>query len=151
MISLSPVPNGFLITLLCDTPNTGHGNMTPRTAEGKLVTMVYALFGVPLMLMCLSSLGGLLAEALQCAYCRVCQRRTRRNGLQLQESGDKIALTNGCATKQKRSSLSTDPGDSVRSYDEVSLCFLKVYVTSTNLMVQVPVLACPWGTYIAVI
>lgn len=77
--------------------------MTPRTPEGKLVTMFYALFGVPLMLMCLSSLGGLLAEALQCAYCRVCQRGgERQNVLQLRESGrnGKMALTNGCVTKK---------------------------------------------------
>lgn len=96
--------------------------MTPRTAVGKLVTMVYALFGVPLMLMCLSSLGGLLAEALQCAYCRVCQRSSRRNGLQMQENGgvdgsrsEKLALSNGCVTKKR---LKTGPGS---SYDEVSV------------------------------
>lgn len=51
---------------------TGHGNLTPRTSEGKVVTMLYALVGVPLMLMCLSSLGGFLAEALQCSYGRLC-------------------------------------------------------------------------------
>lgn len=34
--------------------------------------MLYALVGVPLMLMCLSSLGGFLAEALQCSYGRLC-------------------------------------------------------------------------------
>lgn len=46
--------------------------MTPKTSEGKIVTIIYAIIGVPLMLMCLSSLGGLLAEALQCAYTRLC-------------------------------------------------------------------------------
>lgn len=51
---------------------SGHGNMTPKTSEGKIVTIIYAIIGVPLMLMCLSSLGGLLAEALQCAYTRLC-------------------------------------------------------------------------------
>ncbi|GAB0097116.1 uncharacterized protein DMENIID0001_127150 [Sergentomyia squamirostris] len=50
----------------------GHGNLTPRTTEGKIVTMVYALIGVPLMLLCLSSLGGRLAEALQNAYAKLC-------------------------------------------------------------------------------
>lgn len=34
--------------------------------------MIYALIGVPLMLMCLSSLGGFLAEALQCTYSKLC-------------------------------------------------------------------------------
>lgn len=114
---------------------TGHGNMTPRTAEGKLVTMFYALFGVPLMLMCLSSLGGLLAEALQCAYCRVCQRGTRRNGNHLrgeENAGggngsrrNKLALTNGCAmmttTTTKKAGLRGGKGNAIPSHSEVSL------------------------------
>ncbi|KAI8123853.1 hypothetical protein FF38_12351 [Lucilia cuprina] len=52
----------------------GHGSLTPRTAGGKIATIFYALIGVPLMLMCLSSLGALLAEALQCTYARLCCR-----------------------------------------------------------------------------
>ncbi|XP_050325534.1 uncharacterized protein LOC126756492 [Bactrocera neohumeralis] len=55
----------------------GHGSLTPRTAAGKIATILYALIGVPLMLMCLSSLGALLAEALQCTYARICCRLTR--------------------------------------------------------------------------
>ncbi|XP_017477286.1 PREDICTED: uncharacterized protein LOC108367169 [Rhagoletis zephyria] len=52
----------------------GHGSLTPRTPAGKIATILYALIGVPLMLMCLSSLGALLAEALQCTYARICCR-----------------------------------------------------------------------------
>lgn len=54
--------------------HTGHGSLTPRTAGGKIATIFYALIGVPLMLMCLSSLGALLADALQCTYARLCCR-----------------------------------------------------------------------------
>lgn len=43
--------------------------------------MLYALFGVPLMLMCLSSLGGFLADALQCAYSRLCRRKQTKHGI----------------------------------------------------------------------
>uniref|UniRef100_T1GCS7 Potassium channel domain-containing protein n=1 Tax=Megaselia scalaris TaxID=36166 RepID=T1GCS7_MEGSC len=50
----------------------GHGNFTPKTSSGKIATILYALVGVPLMLICLSSLGGLLADALQCTYSRLC-------------------------------------------------------------------------------
>ncbi|XP_061396769.1 uncharacterized protein LOC133332385, partial [Musca vetustissima] len=52
----------------------GHGSLTPRTTGGKIATIFYALIGVPLMLMCLSSLGAILAEALQCTYARLCCR-----------------------------------------------------------------------------
>lgn len=85
--------------------------MTPRTSEGKLATMVYALFGVPLMLMCLSSLGGLLAEALQCAYCRFCPRRPRPTEVQLEQ---KEIFQNGCAKKSCPQSLQDVSYDQVR-------------------------------------
>ncbi|XP_034476008.1 uncharacterized protein LOC117782995 [Drosophila innubila] len=58
----------------------GHGSLTPRTAAGKLATIFYALIGVPLMLMCLSSLGALLADALQCTYIRLCCQLQRTSG-----------------------------------------------------------------------
>ncbi|KAG8320287.1 potassium channel subfamily K member 15-like [Homalodisca vitripennis] len=50
----------------------GYGNVTPRTAEGKVITMLYALVGVPLMLVCLSNLGTMLAQTFQSAYSRLC-------------------------------------------------------------------------------
>lgn len=52
--------------------------------------MLYALIGVPLMLMCLSSLGGLLADALQCSYGKLCgglrHRRNNQENSSLHES-----------------------------------------------------------------
>ncbi|XP_068146608.1 AF4/FMR2 family member lilli [Drosophila tropicalis] len=57
----------------------GHGSLTPRTAAGKLATIFYALIGVPLMLMCLSSLGSLLAEGLQCTYVKLCCQLQKRS------------------------------------------------------------------------
>ncbi|XP_025405389.1 uncharacterized protein LOC112679716 [Sipha flava] len=58
----------------------GYGNITPKTAIGKMVTMVYALIGIPLMLVYLSSIGGLLAwcargiftRSLCCCLCSKC-------------------------------------------------------------------------------
>lgn len=56
--------------------------------------MLYALFGVPLMLICLSSLGGFLAETLQCAYLRLCRRRKKRgvvyDDIDTDEYGDEL-------------------------------------------------------------
>jgi hypothetical protein len=51
---------------------TGYGNLAPKTPEGKVVTMLYALVGVPLMLLCLSNLGTLLAGTFQFAYSHAC-------------------------------------------------------------------------------
>lgn len=70
----------------------GHGNLTPRTSEGKIVTMLYALVGVPLMLMCLSSLGGFLADALQCAYSKLCHPVVQRSSALNHSSNNKPEL-----------------------------------------------------------
>jgi Ion channel len=71
-----------LIFHFCQILFTGHGNLTPQTAEGKLVTMLYAIVGVPLMLMCLSSLGELFANALQVSYAKLCASSRTGGGQQ---------------------------------------------------------------------
>ncbi|XP_047105095.1 potassium channel subfamily K member 18-like [Schistocerca piceifrons] len=55
-----------------------YGNLAPKTAAGKVATMVYAIVGVPLMLLCLSNLGALLADTFQFAYSQAhaCSRIT---------------------------------------------------------------------------
>ncbi|XP_030554606.1 RNA polymerase II degradation factor 1 isoform X2 [Drosophila novamexicana] len=82
----------------------GHGSLTPRTAAGKLATIFYALIGVPLMLMCLSSLGALLAEALQCTYMRLCCQLQRSHTSASGEKKSTIGLTTtatGTVTKRR--------------------------------------------------
>lgn len=54
----------------------GYGSLTPKTVEGKIVTMAYAMIGVPLMLMCLSNLGRVLAESVRQTYARLCIRQS---------------------------------------------------------------------------
>jgi hypothetical protein len=51
--------------------------LAPKTPAGKILTIVYAVFGVPLMLLCLSNLGQLLANAFQFAYSHMCCSRRR--------------------------------------------------------------------------
>uniref|UniRef100_A0A1A9WRE8 Potassium channel domain-containing protein n=1 Tax=Glossina brevipalpis TaxID=37001 RepID=A0A1A9WRE8_9MUSC len=57
-----------------------YGNIAPRTTLGRLVTLAYAFFGIPLTLVYLSSTGGILAKvarevfskALCCCLCSNC-------------------------------------------------------------------------------
>ncbi|CAG2104746.1 unnamed protein product, partial [Medioppia subpectinata] len=49
----------------------GYGNR-PRTNEGKLATIAYALVGIPLMLLFLSNVGKLLAKGLKLVYGYCC-------------------------------------------------------------------------------
>ncbi|CAF1114149.1 unnamed protein product [Rotaria sordida] len=63
----------------------GYGNITPKTTEGKIATMIYAMFGIPLMFMCLTYTGDLLAEAFITGYSKmvnfiyrqICYRRLK--------------------------------------------------------------------------
>ncbi|KAH8234193.1 hypothetical protein KR038_003221 [Drosophila bunnanda] len=90
----------------------GHGSLTPRTAAGKLATIFYALVGVPLMLMCLSSLGALLADALQCTYVRLCcqlqqhhhqsQRRRKSPAVATTPTASATAMTTPTPAKASR-------------------------------------------------
>ena len=50
----------------------GYGRLSPRTALGKIVAMLYALVGVPLMLVLLSLMGSLLADSARKGYAKIC-------------------------------------------------------------------------------
>ena len=49
-------------SIICIT-TIGYGDQTPKTASGKVVTIVYAILGMPLMLFCLSSTGHAMAQS----------------------------------------------------------------------------------------
>ena len=68
---------------------TGYGNLAPKTPEGKLVTMLYALVGVPLMLLCLSNLGTILAGTFQFAYSHACCYACAKNYHQQHKEPDR--------------------------------------------------------------
>lgn len=69
----------------------GYGSLTPKTVEGKIVTMAYALVGVPLMLMCLSNLGRALAESVRRTYARLCVRPSRHRKCPTEDGDDQNA------------------------------------------------------------
>ncbi|GLV36781.1 uncharacterized protein CBL_02384 [Carabus blaptoides fortunei] len=49
-----------------------YGSVAPRTAWGKLVTILYALIGIPLMLIYLSTTGDVLARSFRRLYGKLC-------------------------------------------------------------------------------
>ncbi|XP_045129800.1 potassium channel subfamily K member 18-like [Portunus trituberculatus] len=50
----------------------GYGNLTPRTEWGKIATILYAIVGMPLMLLYMSNVGEVLAHIFKFIYFRVC-------------------------------------------------------------------------------
>lgn len=65
----------------------GYGNIAPKTNWGKLVTILYAIFGIPLMFLYLTNVGNILAKSFKFVYGKICFRRRlgdQRRGRQQQ-------------------------------------------------------------------
>lgn len=48
----------------------GYGNLTPTTFAGRLATMIYAIFGIPILLMVLADLGKLLTRIIKFMFAK---------------------------------------------------------------------------------
>lgn len=78
-------PGAFLYSLTVIT-TIGYGNVSPRTNWGKVTTIVYAIFGMPLFLLYLSNIGDVMAKSFKWIYakvclCRICPKLARRRVL----------------------------------------------------------------------
>ncbi|CAH8494488.1 unnamed protein product [Dicrocoelium dendriticum] len=51
----------------------GYGHVTPHTTTGRLLTMLYAVFGIPLFFCYLTNNGNYFASAFQTCYIRMCR------------------------------------------------------------------------------
>lgn len=65
-------PSGSFLYSLTVISTIGYGNICPRTRTGKLVTIVYAIFGIPLMLLYLTNIGDILAKSFRYVYGGLC-------------------------------------------------------------------------------
>ncbi|XP_048482376.1 potassium channel subfamily K member 15 [Plutella xylostella] len=106
--------SAFLYSLTVIT-TIGYGNLSPRTAGGKLATVLYALLGMPLFLLYLATIGELLARWFKCVYalacrCRGCpglaRRRAVRTRPQFQETSEAESIER---PREWRSSSEMEP------------------------------------------
>ncbi|XP_043189472.1 potassium channel subfamily K member 18-like [Amphibalanus amphitrite] len=70
----------------------GYGYLTPHTTWGKICTIIYAIVGIPLMLLYMSNVGAVLANCFKFVYFKMLRRRRRA-----QLRSDYLAFTSGGA------------------------------------------------------
>ena len=51
---------------------SGYGHIAPKTLLGQVVTIAYAIFGIPLTLLTITNLGGFMASAFRFLYRNIC-------------------------------------------------------------------------------
>ena len=52
---------------------SGYGNLSPKTSVGKLATILYAMFGIPLMLLYMATIGRVLSACFKYLYSKICR------------------------------------------------------------------------------
>ncbi|KAI1292325.1 TWiK family of potassium channels protein 7 [Halotydeus destructor] len=64
--------SGAFLYALTIITTIGYGNIAPTTELGKIMTIFYAIFGIPLMLLYLTNIGGILAKSFRFVYGKFC-------------------------------------------------------------------------------
>ncbi|KAH9501844.1 two pore domain potassium channel [Dermatophagoides farinae] len=84
--------SGAFLFSLTVISTIGYGNISPRTDRGKLMTILYAIIGIPLMLLYLTNIGDILAKSFRYVYGGLCSCKQssttlkQRNRLLLQRA-----------------------------------------------------------------
>ena len=60
----------------------GYGHIAPKTAVAKIVTIFYAILGIPLTVLCWSNIGDAMANAFRFSYwrifCYLCTKKPKK-------------------------------------------------------------------------
>ncbi|UXI14176.1 hypothetical protein NH340_JMT00119 [Sarcoptes scabiei] len=112
--------SGALLYSITVITTIGYGNVVPRTDWGKIVTILYAIIGIPLMLFCLSNIGHTMAHSFKFIYWKCCcflcvepkkvkrQRRKIRRRKRRRRRHQTKLLQNSLQSQQSTSSFVID-------------------------------------------
>ncbi|XP_056633473.1 potassium channel subfamily K member 18 [Diorhabda sublineata] len=103
----------FLYSLTVIT-TIGYGNIYPRTLQGKIATIVYAIIGMPLFLLYLSNIGDIMARSFKwiyakCCLCRCCPGVARRRAIRALRREESMQVDYVC-DDEKESEASSGSG-----------------------------------------
>ncbi|GAB1599330.1 potassium channel subfamily K member 18-like [Argonauta hians] len=65
---------GALLYSVTVVTTIGYGHIAPKTMWGRIVTMIYAIFGIPLTLLCLRTIGSFMAGIFKFIYENICYK-----------------------------------------------------------------------------
>ncbi|XP_018570605.1 TWiK family of potassium channels protein 18 [Anoplophora glabripennis] len=97
----------FLYSLTVIT-TIGYGNIFPRTPQGKITTIVYAIIGMPLFLLYLSNIGDIMARSFKwiyanCCLCRWCPGVAKRRAERRIRREQRLSLEYGSEESEQSS------------------------------------------------
>ncbi|XP_031330968.1 TWiK family of potassium channels protein 7 isoform X2 [Photinus pyralis] len=150
-------PGAFLYSLTVIT-TIGYGNVVPQTKLGKVITIIYAIIGMPLFLLYLSNIGDIMARSFKWLYAKIClcrccpgvakkraeRRRRRAEELSVDYYGNRngsespeVSIRRGqfqetSGSSEEQSENGTDNSDSQTVTVPVTICLVIMLHTRRN-------------------
>ena len=128
----------------------GYGNIAPKTSWGQIITIPYAVVGIPLTMLTIAHLGGFMATVFRFLYrnvfcgicCTLCRRRRGAyNATELSESAAVDTVTPAVRMESRemvRRTAMERVRDSYRVMVQWRRGITNTLYTEDNLLVQVP-------------
>lgn len=109
---------------------SGYGGISPKTQWGRIAALVYALFGIPIVLLYLSAMGEGLSSALRCVFRRIrtCGENSNSNKHNPSENGaSSSGSSSSSSSMKKRPQNLTSKFNSRKTHSPsipISICFM---------------------------